>query len=266
MNSIRRVTVETFMSPFNLVKVRLQHNPALGIDSIFPMLRHMVQTEGIAAPFKGLPPRIIWTAPLASFSFIYYETLKSFIDQQLSKPAVGPTDDGGGAQQPGLLDDPDARKAVSMLVGGPVVLAVGIAIRTPFDIVEQYIQLGNKAAASGSSVVETAAVAAGESAAGRGSVGSAARKPLPYTEGTRAMMRAIYKTEGARGCVRFPTPSTRTRRHRHTRTRAHAHNPSVLSAIPCAVVIFVTVVTSVQFRVSVCLRCAYASRTIDPAD
>jgi hypothetical protein len=208
------------MSPFNLVKVRLQHNPALGIDSIFPMLRHMVKTEGLAAPFKGLPPRIIWTAPLASFSFIYYETLKSFIDQQLSKPAVGPTDDGGGAQQLGLLDDPDARKAVSMLVGGPVVLAVGIAIRTPFDIVEQYIQLGNKAAASGSSVVETAAVAAGESAAGRGSVGSAARKPLPYTEGTRAMMRAIYKTEGARGCVRFPTPSTRTHRHRHTRTRA----------------------------------------------
>ena len=68
-----RCVTEGFMSPFNLVKVRLQENPNLarGYGSIGEAFWHVTKEEGLYGIYRGLPPRLLWTAPLAAFTFLF---------------------------------------------------------------------------------------------------------------------------------------------------------------------------------------------------
>ncbi len=68
-----RCVTEAFMSPFNLVKVRLQNNPDLarGYGSISEAFYHVTREEGLYGIYRGLPPRLLWTAPLAAFTFLF---------------------------------------------------------------------------------------------------------------------------------------------------------------------------------------------------
>ena len=72
-----RCTVETFMSPFHLVRVRLQRSSGPIPQGPLDWARGMaslVRDEGFGV-WRGLPPRLMWVAPLSSFMFVYYETV-----------------------------------------------------------------------------------------------------------------------------------------------------------------------------------------------
>jgi solute carrier family 25 phosphate transporter 23/24/25/41 len=83
----------------------------------------MLKEGGLLTVFKGLPPRLMWSAPLSCFLFLYYEEGKKWMNANMGEM-------GGGNTYNSLF-----------LAAGPAVLAVGIAIRCPFDIVEQKLQL-----------------------------------------------------------------------------------------------------------------------------
>ena len=64
-----RVAAEFWMSPFNLLKVRLEHDLRLkqlaGRDLPRALLE-VVRAEGVRGAWIGLRPRLMWTAPLAA--------------------------------------------------------------------------------------------------------------------------------------------------------------------------------------------------------
>lgn len=118
-----RCSTEAIVSPLNLVKTRLQHNPALRQGSLPRTFANIIKAEGFTGCFRGLPPRLLWTAPLASVTFLYYEEAKHYLSNITNKHA------GGEGVN------------VYMLAAGPPILAMGCTIRTPFDIVEMRLQL-----------------------------------------------------------------------------------------------------------------------------
>jgi solute carrier family 25 phosphate transporter 23/24/25/41 len=83
----------------------------------------MLKEGGFLTVFKGLPPRLMWSAPLSCGLFLYYEEGKKWMNANMG--SMGGTDGYNSL----------------FLAAGPAVLAAGIAIRCPFDIVEQKLQL-----------------------------------------------------------------------------------------------------------------------------
>ena len=70
-----RVAAESFKSPFDLLKVRLQYDTSLKTRSLPAALFTVIREDGRRA-WRGLPPRLIWSAPLAGATFTYYQVLK----------------------------------------------------------------------------------------------------------------------------------------------------------------------------------------------
>ena len=123
-----RASAETFKSPFDLLKVRRQYDLHLKQRPLPLALFSLVREDGMRA-WRGLPPRLIWSAPLAAATFTYYQVLKT------ESNGRGSSGDGGGL-------------SLKTVVGGPMVLALSVGLRTPFDVIEQKLQLaGVKATA-----------------------------------------------------------------------------------------------------------------------
>ena len=158
-----RVAAETFKSPFDLLKVRLQYDTSLKSRSLPVALFTVIREDGLRA-WRGLPPRLIWSAPLAGATFTYYQVLKS--------------ETGGN-------DKLERGFSLKTVVGGPAVLALSVALRTPFDIIEQQLQLSSsKPTASGM---------------------ASPSQPSPFSPTPEAIYKRIHetwKTEGARGVWR----------------------------------------------------------------
>ena len=172
-----RVGAETFKSPFDLLKVRRQHNLKLQTQALPVALYSVMRDEGLNA-WRGLPPRLIWSAPLAGATFTYYQVLKQ---------------ETGGNSSEGSL-------SMKTVLGGPAVLAFSVALRTPFDIVEQQLQLAN-AEPSKPAAAATAAKAAAPPTGG--ATAAAAAEPLtPTPRAIAANIHATWQAEGVRGVWR----------------------------------------------------------------
>jgi len=174
-----RVAAETFKSPFDLLKVRVQYDTSLRGASLPVQLYTVLREDGMQA-WRGLPPRLIWSAPLAGATFTYYQVLK--------------TETGGSSEG-------KAGFSMKTVLGGPAVLAFSVAVRTPFDIIEQQLQLS--AANAGNAGVQSgeAGAAAAEATAAAGGQ----PLPEPFTPTPAAMRQRIletWKIEGVRGVWR----------------------------------------------------------------
>ncbi len=132
-----RVCAETFMSPLNLLKVRLQHDAKLKSKPVHLALRNLFRDEGMAL-WRGLPPRLMWAAPLAAVTFSYYNAAKSVADGSDKATAAAAAGGADGTRAEGESWISPQRRVVIL---GPVMLAASVALRTPFDIVEQRLQL-----------------------------------------------------------------------------------------------------------------------------
>ena len=117
-----RVTAELFMSPINLLKVRLQHNLQLKRLPVPAAMLQLARDEGALSLWRGLPPRLMWATPLSAATFTYYQAAK--------KVSSGESSDGAAGKR-------DSR----IVLAGPFMLAASVAVRTPFDIAEQRLQL-----------------------------------------------------------------------------------------------------------------------------
>ena len=149
----------------------------------------------IARPqaWRGLPPRLIWSAPLAGATFTYYQVLKRETTdtnrgqqggrglgaREASATASSSEDDRGDSTRMNL--------SLKTIVGGPAVLALSVALRTPFDIIEQQLQLS----------------AAARQHQHHGASPSKASTPFaPTPAAIRARLAATWREEGARGVWR----------------------------------------------------------------
>lgn len=169
-----RVAAESFKSPFDLLKVRLQYDTTLKSLSVPVALVRVLREEGLNA-WRGLPPRLIWSAPLAGATFTYYQVLK--------KETGGNSDSTSGF-------------SLKTVLGGPMVLALSVGLRTPFDIVEQQLQLNAAAAAQASASTSGTTAAAPP---------GGAAPPQPLSPTPRAIANRIHTTwraEGAKGVWR----------------------------------------------------------------
>ena len=179
-----RVAAETFKSPFDLLKVRLQHDTSLKARSAPVQLLILLRDEKHRA-WRGLPPRLVWSAPLAAATFTYYQVLKK------------ETSDGG------------AKFSWSTVLGGPMVLAFSVAVRTPFDIIEQQLQLQAAKAASGSSVAAPGAAGAGagasSAAAGAAATGAAASAAAATSASATSPSQPAFKSAASQAAI-TPTP------------------------------------------------------------
>ena len=123
-----RIAAEVFMSPINLIKVRLQHSNQKNAQNFGTVVKQLARHEGLAL-WRGLPPRLAWSAPLAAATFTYYNAAKNVVAGQDTKSEAK-------AQNSSVISP---EKRVVLL--GPVMLAASVALRTPFDIVEQKMQI-----------------------------------------------------------------------------------------------------------------------------
>ncbi|KAL1522246.1 hypothetical protein AB1Y20_017243 [Prymnesium parvum] len=131
-----RVAAETFVSPFNLLKVRLQYDYAIMRLPLPLAIYTVLREEGVRGAWRGLPPRLIWSAPLAAATFTYYQSLKRATGGCDEAPREEAREEVR-APQPSTL----SRDQIRTLVLGPAVMALSVGLRTPFDIVEQQLQL-----------------------------------------------------------------------------------------------------------------------------
>jgi hypothetical protein len=170
-----RVCAELFMSPINLLKVRLQHDVKLKRMPVPAAMLQLARAEGVLSLWRGLPPRLMWATPLSAATFTYYQAAK--------KVSAG-TDSGDGVG-----------RDKKIVLAGPVMLAASVAIRTPFDIVEQRLQLEGA----------TASVPAATPPTGDGPAAQARRaapqQPSAFWRSLTALNR-IWATEGAPGLWR----------------------------------------------------------------
>lgn len=95
----------------------------------------------VSQAWRGLPPRLVWSAPLAAATFTYYQVLKS----ETTGARDGDGSDGGGSGDAGggssSATATTANFSLKTVLGGPAVLALSVGLRTPFDILEQSAQL-----------------------------------------------------------------------------------------------------------------------------
>ena len=136
---------------FNLLKVRLQYDYAIMRLPLPVAIYTVLRNEGVSGAWRGLPPRLIWSAPLAAATFTYYQSLKRATGgyEEASTGSTGDTaastNGGGGAATAAANDTKSSSKMgkdqVRTLVLGPAVMALSVGLRTPFDIVEQQLQL-----------------------------------------------------------------------------------------------------------------------------
>lgn len=170
-----RVCAELFMSPINLLKVRLQHDVKLKRLPVPAAMLQLARAEGALSLWRGLPPRLMWATPLSAATFTYYQAAK--------KVSAG-ADSGGGVG-----------RDKKIVLAGPVMLAASVAIRTPFDIVEQRLQLERP----------TVAVTAATLEAEGGPASQAARAPPQQPSAfwrSLTVLNRIWATEGAPGLWR----------------------------------------------------------------
>ena len=163
-----RASAETFKSPFDLLKVRRQYDLTLKQRPLPLALVSVIRQDGLRA-WRGLPPRLVWSAPLAGATFTYYQVLKT----ESGGAGGGRSSDGGKGGTAG------AGFSLKTLIGGPTVLALSVGLRTPFDIIEQRLQLAAATAAEGKQVAFT-----------------------PTPEAMYRHLSTTWKAEGARGLWR----------------------------------------------------------------
>lgn len=169
-----RVCAELFMSPINLLKVRLQHDIRLKRMPVPSALLHLASQEGALSLWRGLPPRLMWAIPLSAATFTYYQAAKKVSTGESSSST------GGGRDQ-------------KIVLAGPIMLAASVAIRTPFDIVEQRLQLEKASGPAGQAVTQPTWSASTE---------RAPQAQAPAFWRAINVLNRIRITEGARGLWR----------------------------------------------------------------
>ncbi|PRP84811.1 hypothetical protein PROFUN_07465 [Planoprotostelium fungivorum] len=117
-----RLTTAILLSPADLIKTRLQatrQNPtSYGIVTVF---KDVIRKEGPKGFIRGLGPRLIYIVPSAAISFFCYERITSVIKD--------PAAFGG------------YNSAIAPVVGVTIARLTGSALRTPFDVVRQRLQM-----------------------------------------------------------------------------------------------------------------------------
>lgn len=165
---------------FYVVKVRLQHDAALKGRPLPVAVFHVFRDEGARGAWRGLPPRLIWSVPLAAATFTYYQVLKQNVDgssdSRPERSKSGPPAASGSAGGAGGGSGWTSRTTLA----GPVVLAASVALRTPFDIIEQQLQLRSAQQQAATGVVQG--------------------PPSPAEVSRR--LRALWAAEGPRGVWR----------------------------------------------------------------
>eukprot|EP00965_Chrysotila_dentata_P209422 6185281-Pleurochrysis_carterae.AAC.3 len=165
-----RVCAETFVSPFNLVKVRLQHDLALKGQPLPIAFIQLSRSEGLLSLWRGLPPRLMWATPMAAATFTYYHAAKTVTNG--SGPGVDSNAPDGGASK----TEQQGTKEKRIVLLGPAILAAAVAVRTPFDIAEQRLQITHE--------------------------GSAATEAVPAHVRAIRVLRGVWQKEGLRGLWR----------------------------------------------------------------
>uniref|UniRef100_A0A383WH93 Mitochondrial carrier protein n=1 Tax=Tetradesmus obliquus TaxID=3088 RepID=A0A383WH93_TETOB len=71
-------------TPLDVVKTRLQtegvhSSKRYGTTAVLPVLRRIIQEEGMATIWRGMKPRVLFNAPAAAVSWGTYETMKDLL-------------------------------------------------------------------------------------------------------------------------------------------------------------------------------------------
>eukprot|EP01080_Neovahlkampfia_damariscottae_P004227 gene4227-7564_t len=125
-----RCTAAIIMFPVDLIKTRLQFQRESNkmIRTVykngFHAFKSILKTEGFLALYKGLPIRLIYITPAAAVSFTVYEQFKQAVT-------------GDDTQN-------NLKNVAITLTAGFCARIFGTAIRTPFDMLKQQLQVENQ--------------------------------------------------------------------------------------------------------------------------
>lgn len=110
------ITSDALMTPFDVIKQRMQNNNAQSIKSTFKVSSHIYQTEGLKAFFISYPTTLILSIPFAALNFGIYE----FSSDKLN---------------------PDQHyNPIAHCIAGGISGAVAAAITTPLDCIKTVLQ------------------------------------------------------------------------------------------------------------------------------
>lgn len=148
--ALARGTAASVLFPLDTVKARLQFQTSIAstLDTrgvatrriytgMWDAFAWIAREEGFTAFFRGLPMRLIYITPSAAVSFALYEQFKRLLHN------YNLADDGNDEDQThrrGTLPLGKYEPAI-WLVAGASARLIGTAVRTPFDIVKQRMQV-----------------------------------------------------------------------------------------------------------------------------
>jgi hypothetical protein len=130
--SLARMSGAIIMCPADTIKTRIQFQGGLdgvkkytsGRDALFTIWKE----EGLIGFARGLPARLVYVAPSAGVSFFFYETIVA----QIRAPTNGTMFDQ--SSHPWIT-------ATLSFAGLASARVLGSALRTPFDIIKQRMQI-----------------------------------------------------------------------------------------------------------------------------
>jgi len=118
-------------SPLDTVKTRLQFQQKIKKDSALQVktfngaldaFRRIRASEGVIAFYRGLPARLLYNVPSAAVSFLFYEQFRTLFHQP-------------------KLSTKSYMYTILPLFAAGLARLTGTALRTPFDIIKQRMQI-----------------------------------------------------------------------------------------------------------------------------
>lgn len=124
-----RCCAATIMFPVDVIKTRMQFQRGKPVDFIrthyssgWDAFKKILKTEPLSAFYRGLPIRLLYIAPSAAVSFTVYEQFKAAVNSDHENKLKWTT-------------------PVITLAAGVCARILGTAVRTPFDMLKQQMQI-----------------------------------------------------------------------------------------------------------------------------
>eukprot|EP00744_Colponema_vietnamica_P013433 GILI01018822.1.p1 GENE.GILI01018822.1~~GILI01018822.1.p1 ORF type:complete len:349 (+),score=17.42 GILI01018822.1:65-1111(+) len=142
--TVSRTFAVTLVSPFELVRTRMQAQPSLSSRGLLAACQDIVKEAGVRGLWTGLGPTLLRDVPFSAVYWTGYEFVKQRLILRSSSLASSPSS-SSCLSSPHLRVVPSLRDSFSIsFVAGAISGMIAAALMTPFDVIKTRQQVSSQ--------------------------------------------------------------------------------------------------------------------------